>query len=134
MMISTKGRYALRVMIDIAQNGGNAPVSLHDVAKRQEISVKYLEAIISTLVKAGLVEGFRGKAGGYKISRAPEEITVKEIIEVTEGTTAPVACTGENCPRHAECLTAPLWIELEKLIGGYLEHVTLRNVIDGDIN
>ena len=96
MMISTKGRYALRVMIDIAQNGGEAPVSLHDVAKRQEVSIKYLEAIISMLVKAGFVDGFRGKSGGYLLQRAPEEITVKEIIETTEGTTAPVAATNKK--------------------------------------
>ena len=134
MMISTKGRYALRVMIDIAQNGSDAPVSLHDVAKRQQISIKYLEAIISMLVKAGFVDSFRGKTGGYLLKKAPEKTTVREIIEVTEGTTAPVACTGENCPRHGECMTAPLWNELEKMIGDYLENITLKNVIDGDIN
>lgn len=134
MMISTKGRYALRVMIDIAQNGGEAPVSLHDVAKRQEVSIKYLEAIISMLVKAGFVDGFRGKSGGYLLKRAPEEITVKEIIETTEGTTAPVACTGTDCPRHSECLTAPLWNELDKMIGDYLKNITLKDVMEGKIN
>jgi len=134
MMISTKGRYALRVMIDIAENGASAPVSLHDVANRQQISIKYLEAIISMLVKAGFVDSFRGKTGGYMLKKAPDEITVKEIIEVTEGTTAPVACTGVNCPRHSECMTAPLWNELEKKIGEYLENITLKNVIDGELN
>ena len=134
MMISTKGRYALRVMVDIAQSGGDAPVSLRDVAKRQEISVKYLEAIISTLVRAALCESFRGKTGGYKLARAPEDITVKEIIEATEGTTTPVECAGDACPRQSGCPTAKLWSELDRVVGDFLAGVTLRDVIDGNIH
>ena len=134
MMISTKGRYALRVMVDIAQSGESAPVSLRDVAERQEISVKYLEAIISTLVKAELCESFRGKAGGYKLARAAEDITVKDIIEATEGTTVPVECAGSACPRQSGCVTAPLWSELDKVVENFLGSVTLKDVIDGKID
>lgn len=134
MLISTKGRYALRVMVDIALSGGGAPVSLRDVAERQEISVKYLEAIISTLVKADLVESFRGKAGGYKLARTESDITVKDIIEATEGTTVPVECAGNACPRQSGCVTAPLWSELDGVVKSFLGGVTLKDVMDGNIN
>lgn len=134
MLISTKGRYALRVMVDITLNGGGMPVSLRDVAERQEISVKYLEAIISTLVKAELVESFRGKAGGYKLAREADDITVKDIIEATEGTTVPVECAGGACPRQSGCVTAPLWSELDRVVDDFLNGVTLKDVINGNIN
>lgn len=134
MMVSTKGRYALRVMIDVAENGKNAPVSLHDVAKRQEISIKYLEAIISLLVKAGFVESFRGKAGGYKLFRAPKDYNVRELLELTEGTLAPVACVDGGCPRSEKCPTVALWRNLDGVIGRYLDGISLQDVIDGNLN
>ena len=133
MMISTKGRYALRVMIDIAKCGGEAPVSLRDIAERQNISMKYLEAIIAMLNKAGFVESYRGKAGGYKLARAPKDYTANEILVLTEGTLAPVACIDSGCERSRECVTLPLWQKLDSVIEGYLGGVTLEDIINGKI-
>lgn len=134
MMVSTKGRYALRVMIDIAKNGERAPVSLRDVARRQDISTKYLEAIVATLNKAGYVESFRGKTGGYKLARAPKDYNIRELLELTEGTLAPVACIEGGCPRSAECPTVALWKNLDGVIGKYLDSISLQDVIDGNFN
>lgn len=111
-MISTKGRYALRVMLDLAQHGEDGYVPLKDVAERQEISKKYLEIIVKDLVKGGMLKGISGKGGGYRLTRKPEEYTVGEILVLLEGTLAPVACLEDNaaeCPRAQECLTLPLW-------------------------
>ena len=113
-MISTKGRYALRVMLDLAQNGKNGSVPLKDVAERQGISKKYLEIIVKDLVKGGMLVGVSGKGGGYSLCRRPEEYTVAEILELMEGSLAPVACLADNaavCERAPECLTLPLWRE-----------------------
>ena len=113
-MISTKGRYALRVMIDLAQNDEGRYVPLKDVAERQDISKKYLEIIVKDLVKGGMIEGASGKGGGYKLCRDPGDYTVGEIIELLEGSLSPVACLAENadaCPRADHCLTLPLWKE-----------------------
>ena len=131
MMISTKGRYALRIMIDIAQNEGEAPVSLSDVAKRQGLSIKYIESIIAMLNKAGFVESYRGKAGGYKLSRAPEDYTVQQILVITEGTLAPVMCLDGSCERSQDCITLPLWKNLDGLIEKYLGAISLRDLLDG---
>ena len=133
MMISSKGRYALRVMTDLAEHADGGFVSLADISARQEISLKYLERILPVLVKNGLVEGVQGKGGGYRLSRAPEECTLREILEVTEGGLVPVNCaclTGdEKCHRSALCPTMPIWQKLNKLIGDYLESVTLKDLI-----
>ena len=113
-MISTKGRYALRVMIDLAQNGGSGSVPLKEISERQSVSKKYLEIIAKELVKGGLIEGVSGKGGGYALTRKPESYTIGEILEIMEGSFAPVACLAENdaeCPRAPECLTLPLWKE-----------------------
>ncbi|MBQ6439636.1 MAG: Rrf2 family transcriptional regulator [Mogibacterium sp.] len=113
-MISTKGRYALRVMLDLAQQGKSEFVPLKDIAARQEISKKYLEIIVKDLVKGGMLEGVSGKGGGYKLSRKPDDYTVGEILELLEGTLSPVACLEKDaavCPRAPECLTLPLWRE-----------------------
>lgn len=113
-MISTKGRYALRVMIDLAQNDEGRYIPLKDVAERQDISKKYLEIIVKDLVKGGMIEGASGKGGGYKLCRDPGDYTVGEIIELLEGSLSPVACLAENadaCPRADHCLTLPLWKE-----------------------
>lgn len=132
MMISTKGRYALRVMADLASHNDEY-VSLCDISKRQEVSLKYLEAIISSLNKAGLVESRRGKSGGYRLKMSPEEYTVKKILEVTEGELIPVNCTcitdKENCKRAKTCPTMPIWQKLDKLISDYLDSVTLKDLV-----
>ena len=113
-MISTKGRYALRVMLDLAEQGADAAVPLKEIAARQDISKKYLEIIVRDLVKGKLIAGASGKGGGYRLCRAPEAYTVGEIIELTDGPLAPVACLAEGaerCPREARCKTLPLWKE-----------------------
>ncbi|MCI9126417.1 MAG: RrF2 family transcriptional regulator [Eubacterium sp.] len=133
MMISTKGRYALRVMIDLAQNGIESFVSLKDVAERQNISMKYLEMIVSMLNKGNMVHSQRGKAGGYKLAKEPSEYTVGEILKLTEGTLAPVMCLEEGaevCERSEECITLPLWKKLNNIIDKYLDSVTLDDVIN----
>ena len=117
-MISTKGRYALRVMIDLAEHGGEGYIPLKDVAERQGISKKYLEIIVRELVNGEMIAGISGKGGGYRLCREPEEYSVGEILELTEGPLATVAClAGEtvDCPRASECQTLPLWEEYTKL-------------------
>ena len=131
-MISTKGRYALRVMIDLAQQGTEQPVPLKDIADRQGISKKYLEIIMKDLVDAKLVRGSSGKGGGYKLLRKPEEIPVGEIVEHMEGTLAPVACLqkdAEECPRYASCATLPLWQELDQLVHDFLYQKKLTDLL-----
>ena len=117
-MISTKGRYALRVMIDLAEHGGEGYIPLKDIAERQGISKKYLEIIVRELVNGEMIAGISGKGGGYRLCREPEEYSVGEILELTEGPLATVAClAGEtvDCPRASECQTLPLWAEYTKL-------------------
>ncbi|MBQ0125097.1 MAG: RrF2 family transcriptional regulator [Clostridiales bacterium] len=133
MMISTKGRYALHVMIDLAEHVNDEPISLHDIADRQHISMKYLESIVAMLNKAGLVESFRGKSGGYKLSRSPKEYTVQSILTLTEGTLAPVACIDGGCPNSEGCITLPLWQNLDSVIDEYLGSITLFDVLNGTV-
>ena len=119
MMISTKGRYALRVMIDLAESGLEEYVPLKEIADREEISRKYLENIMTVLSKAGLVDAIHGKGGGYRLNRRPEEYTLAEILNLTEGTLAPVSCmeNGQcSCDRTQDCRTKPIWTELDNLI------------------
>ena len=118
-MITTKGRYAIRVMLDLAENESDKFIPLKDIAARQNISKKYLEIIVKDLVNAKLIVGVSGKGGGYKLCRTPDEYTIGEILELMEGTLSPVACLAEDendCPRKAECETLPLWEEYDKLI------------------
>lgn len=132
MMISTKGRYALRVMIDLAEHPGVRFIPLKDIARRQEISEKYLEMILRSLVDGNFLTGIRGKGGGYRLSRAPESYTVGSILRLTEGNLAPVACLEENapaCPRKDFCRTLPLWKGLEKTVYDYLDSYTLADLI-----
>lgn len=132
MLISTKGRYALRVMVDLAEHRSDSFVPLKVIADRQEISEKYLESIIKLLVKAKLLNGLRGKGGGYKLTRAPEQYTVGSILRLTEDSLAPVSCLGQNaasCPRMADCRTYPLWQGLEKVINDYLDNITLADLM-----
>lgn len=133
-MVSTKGRYALRIMIDLAQNMDGGYITLHDIAGRQQISEKYLEIIISSLVKAGFVTALRGKGGGYKLTRAPEEYTVASVLRLSEGSLAPVACLENSpvaCERADSCMTLPMWRELDSIIDGYLSSVTIADLLAG---
>ena len=132
MRISTKGRYAIKLMLDLATNDNGEPIRLKDVAKRQEISEKYLESIIRMLVKAKVVESLRGKGGGYRLKKAPEEYTADSILCLTEESLAPVACLEENadaCPRAARCKTLPLWQGLDQAIHTYLKSVTIADLM-----
>lgn len=132
MIVSTRGRYALRVMIDLAEQHEDSFTPLKDVSARQNISQKYIEAIMTMLSKAGFVDGAHGKGGGYKLNRKPEEYKVGEILRLTEGTLAPVACLENvdyNCDRKAECRTLPMWTKLDELIEGYLDSVTLKDLM-----
>ena len=137
MLISTKGRYALRVMIDLAEHNTGTYIPLADIAKRQEISEKYLESIIAVLARAGLVEGQRGKGGGYRLSRELKDYSVGEIVRLTEGSLAPVSCLegGENpCPRACKCETLFMWENLETLINNYLDGVSLEDLVHENRN
>lgn len=133
MRISTRGRYALRFMIDLARHDGPEYTTLKDVSQRQGISVKYLEQITSLLSKFGLLLSVRGPSGGYKLARKPEEYTAGEILRVTEGDMAPVACLAEkvnSCPRKTSCPTLPFWEGLDKVINDYLDGTTLKDLAE----
>ena len=121
-MISTKGRYALRLMLDLAAHKDNGPVPLKEIAERQEVSKKYLEIIVKDLVKGKLIKGASGKGGGYQLCRAPEDYSIGEIIELMEGPLNTVACLGADakaCPRAASCQTLPLWREYDEVVHNF---------------
>ncbi|MBR4579088.1 MAG: Rrf2 family transcriptional regulator [Oscillospiraceae bacterium] len=135
MMVSTRGRYALRVLIDLAENQRDGFVTLKEVASRQEISEKYLESIVKELVRAEVLEGLRGKGGGYRLARAPEDVSVLDVLKLMEGTLAPVACLEERakpCPRAMSCRTLPLWEGLNKVVTDYLRNFTIRDLMRKD--
>ena len=132
MKISTRGRYAIRVMTDIAENGKGEYSPLKDIAERQGVSLKYLEGIMLLLSKSKLVEAVHGKGGGYKLVKSPEEYTVLEILRVTEGDLAPVACLEQcapACERCGDCRTLPMWIELDGLITDFFAKKTLKDLM-----
>ena len=132
MLVSTKGRYALRVMIDLAEHQSDGFIPLKVIAERQEISEKYLENIIKLLVKAKLLTGLRGKGGGYQLTKAPEQYTVESILRITEDSMAPVVCLepcAEACPRAAECRTLSMWQGLDKLITESFAKITLADLM-----
>ena len=132
MLISTKGRYALRVMVDLAEHREEGYIPLKAVAQRQDISEKYLEAIIKLLVRAGLLSGLRGKGGGYKLTKDPAQYTVGDILRLTEASLAPVTCLGPGaapCAKAAECRTRSLWQGLDKVIRDYLDSVTVADLM-----
>ena len=132
MMISTRGRYALRVMIDLAETGGNNFVAMKKIAERQGISLKYLERIIPVLVKNGLIEGVQGKGGGYRLCRSPKEYSVGEILRLTEGDLAPVSClecNADSCERAAECKTLPMWRDFYKMVNSYFDGISLADLM-----
>jgi len=132
MMVSTRGRYALRVMIDLAEQGGSGYIPMKDIAQRQGLSLKYLERILPVLAKNSIVEGVQGKGGGYRLCRSPQDYTMGEILRLTEGSLAPVSCMDcgtEPCERAADCRTRPLWHGLDKVINEYLDGVTLADLM-----
>ncbi len=132
MLISTKGRYALRVMIDLAEHMSDGFIPLKTIAQRQDISEKYLESIIRLLVQAGLLNGQRGKGGGYRLTRPPEAYTTREILQLTEASLAPVVCLERGaapCFQTAACRTLPLWQGLDQVIREYLDRVTLADLM-----
>lgn len=133
MRISTKGRYALRLMIDLAVNESDEPVRVRDVAERQEISIKYLEQIISSLNKGGLVKSLRGPQGGYRLAKSPSEYTVGEILRLIEGSLSPVPCLDDGanqCERSGACCTLYLWKKLDDAVNSVLDTVTLQEMVD----
>ena len=132
-MISTKGRYGLRVMIDLAQQDSDTYIPLKDIAARQDISKKYLEIIVKELVNGKLLVGVSGKGGGYKLCRAPEDIPIGEIIELMEGSLSPVAClvdSSNECPRKDKCETLPLWTEYEQLVHDFFYNKSLKDICE----
>lgn len=131
MMISTKGRYALRVMIDLAEQQRADYIPLKEIVKRQNISQKYLESIMTILSKNGFIEALHGKGGGYRLNRDPADYRIGEILRLTEGTLAPVSCLEEGakpCEHVAECRTLPLWTRLNEIVNDYLDSVTLADL------
>ena len=131
-MISTKGRYAIRLMIDLAQQNSSKPVSLDSIAQRQNISKKYLESIVKMLVTAELVKGVSGKGGGYSLIRKPEEYTIYEILVVTEGTLSVVACLEDGapiCDSESKCKTLPMWKDFNKMIFDFFKGRTVRDLM-----
>ena len=135
MNITSKGRYALRVMLDLAQHRQEGYISLKTIAERQGYSMKYLEMIVGSLKREGLVASTRGKEGGYRLVRDPEDYTIGEILRCIEDNLAPVACikAGDICCEHAgECMTVPMWKELDDITNAYLDGVSLQDLLTGE--
>lgn len=133
MKISTKGRYALRMLIDLAEHKNDGFTALKDIAERQGISKKYLEQIVPILNKSDILQTNRGFQGGYKLAQSPEKYTIGAILRLTEGSLAPVSCldhTPNQCERSKECATLPIWQGLNKVINDYLDNITLQDILD----
>ncbi|MDD6037456.1 MAG: Rrf2 family transcriptional regulator [bacterium] len=134
MKISTKGRYALRIMIDLAQNGNGKPIPLKEISGRQNITLKYMEQIMTMLMRAGYVRSFRGNNGGYTLAKSAGEYTIGDILRMTEGSMVPIACLDENqngCMRKDACETFAFWEGLGKVINEYLDSATLEDLVSG---
>ncbi len=134
-MISTRGRYALRVLVDLAEQDSDDFVPLNEIATRQGISIKYLEIILKTLVRNGLLKGHRGKGGGYKLTRRPEEYRVGEILELTEGPLTSVACLtpgAEPCPNRENCRTLPMWEKFDTMVHDFFYNMTIKDLLSED--
>ena len=134
-MISTKGRYSIRVLLDLAEHRSGDFIPMKEVAARQDISLKYIERLMPALKAAGLVESVHGIGGGYRLTREPETYTIGSILRLTEESLAPVACLEDgaaSCPRMASCRTLPLWQGLNKVINDYLDNVTLADLVQSD--
>jgi len=135
VLVSTRGRYAIRVMIDLAEHVNGKYIPMKEIADRQDVSLKYMTKIMQALTKSGMLDGQHGKGGGYKLNRDPEEYRVGDILRLTEGTLAPVACIDETdckCDRSFECRTRPMWNELDKLISEYLDGITIADLMEGN--
>ena len=133
LKISTKGRYALRLMLDLAEHREEGFVALKDIAKRQDISKKYLEQIVPLLNKSGVLRTTRGYQGGYMLAKAPDQYTVGDILRITEGSLAPVSCLEDEenlCPRAEDCITLGVWKGLNRVINEYLDSITLQTILD----
>ena len=133
MIVSTKGRYALRVMVSFAQRGGEEYVPLKEIAEQEDISQKYLEAIMTTLSKAGFVDAVHGKGGGYRLNRKPEQYTIGSILKLTEGGLATVSCTTQGasaCSRSTCCKALPMWERLDKMVDDFFESITLQDLLE----
>lgn len=133
MKISTKGRYALRMMLDLAEHQNCGFIALKDIAQRQNISKKYLEQIIPIFNKSGILKANRGSQGGYQLAKTPDKYTVGEILRLTEGSLSPVACVEQDiveCERRSECAMLPVWQGLYHVINEYLDGITLQNIMD----
>ena len=132
MIVSTRGRYALLVMIDLAERGGDGYTPLQEIADRQGISEKYLESIIKLLTGGKLLAALRGKGGGYKLTKLPEAYSIGEILRLTEGSLAPVSCIGgESCAREGTCRTCAMWEKLDRMVNGYFDSITLADLVNG---
>lgn len=132
MLISTRGRYALRVMIDLAEHSDGGYIPMKDVAERQELSLKYIERILPVLSKNAFVEGVHGKGGGYRLAREPKDYKIGDILRLAEGDLAPVACLGcdtKPCERAGECRTLPMWTEVHKMVNDYFDGITLADLM-----
>ena len=132
MIVSTKGRYALRVMLSFAQRGGDEYIPLKEIAEAEDISQKYLESIMTILSKAGFVDAVHGKGGGYRLNRKPEDYTVGSILKLTEGSLAAVSCTSQGaaaCSRTTCCQTLPMWEKLDKMINDFFEGITVADLL-----
>lgn len=132
MKISTKGRYALRMLLDLAEHRQDGFIALKDIAARQQISKKYLEQIVAILNKTDILQTNRGFQGGYKLAREPAQYTIGSILRLTEGSLSPVACLDygpDSCPRHGFCATLPVWQGLEQVINEYLDSITLEDIL-----
>ena len=137
MKISSRGRYALRVMVDLAEHGDSGYIPMKEVAQRQEISLKYIERIVPALVKNGLVEGVQGKGGGYRLKRSPEECTVGEILRLTEGDLAPVSCLecgAKPCRRSSYCKTLVMWSKFFKMTNDYFDSITVADLLSDNVS
>lgn len=132
MKISTRGRYGTRVLLDLALHGGKEPVPLKDIARRQQISLLYLERLIAPLVAAGMIRSTRGARGGVRLARSPQEVRLSEVIGLLEGSIVAVGCVGDPdvCPRSELCVTRDVWSELKKAMDGVLESITLQDLVE----
>lgn len=137
MLISTKGRYAMRLMLDVAVNGKAAPTSMREIAERQDMPLKYLEQLTRSLVRAGLLTSTRGQHGGYSLARPADQITAGDILRVAEGDVAPTYCLekgAEECPRMATCSTITFWRGLDEVIEEYIDRFTLADISEGSLH
>ena len=137
MLVSTRGRYALRVLLDLAEHYSGNYIPMKDVANRQELSLKYIEKIMPLLTKDALVEGVHGKGGGYRLTKPPGDYRVGDILRLTDGDLAPVACLGcdaKPCERAAECRTLPMWSNFYKMVNDYFDGITLSDLMKTDVS